>query len=205
LAGAATSSQTRDPGHSRESRRGCPACAPVPVTTHPVVRGTCSVYGRRPVAVAGPAPLIQRSRRAFSERRCLSAPARRCSRSSRGIRIAAPLPGPVNVTAASKAGTTRAPGARTHERGAEVVDHAAQRREYVPEPLDRSEEASVACLHGHLQPVRRAGLGRENDRPGYRHRTTVIGKRLGAAFLGGSLYELPLGEKDLAVSRRGRL
>jgi hypothetical protein len=45
----------------------------------------------------------------------------------------------------------------------------------------------------------------ENDRPGYRHRTTVIGKRLGAAFLGGSLYELPLGEKDLAVSRRGRL
>jgi hypothetical protein len=105
------------------------------------------------------------SRRAFSERRCLSAPARRCSRSSRGIRIAAPLPGPVNVTAASKAGTTRAPGARTHERGAEVVDHAAQRREYVPEPLDRSEEASVACLHGHLQPVRRAGLGQRERSP----------------------------------------
>jgi hypothetical protein len=35
----------------------------------------------------------------------------------------------------------------------------------------------------------------ENDRPGYRHRTTVIGKRLGAALLGGSLYELPPGEK----------
>jgi hypothetical protein len=45
----------------------------------------------------------------------------------------------------------------------------------------------------------------ENDRPGHRHRTTVIGKRLGAAFLGGSLYELPPGVKDLAVSRRGRL
>jgi uncharacterized cupin superfamily protein len=36
---------------------------------------------------------------------------------------------------------------------------------------------------------------RENDRPGYRHRTTVIGERLGATLLGGSLYELPPGEK----------
>jgi uncharacterized cupin superfamily protein len=36
---------------------------------------------------------------------------------------------------------------------------------------------------------------RENDRPGYRHRTTAIGKRLGATLLGGSLYELPPGEK----------
>ena len=35
----------------------------------------------------------------------------------------------------------------------------------------------------------------ENDRPGYRHSTTVIGRRLGAALLGGSLYELPPGEK----------
>ena len=35
----------------------------------------------------------------------------------------------------------------------------------------------------------------ENDQPGYRHRTTVIGKRLGATLLGGSLYELPPGEK----------
>src|SRR5215217_2456255 len=35
----------------------------------------------------------------------------------------------------------------------------------------------------------------ENDQPGYRHRTAVIGKRLGAALLGGSLYELPPGEK----------
>jgi uncharacterized cupin superfamily protein len=35
----------------------------------------------------------------------------------------------------------------------------------------------------------------ENDRPGYRHRTTAIGERLGATLLGGSLYELPAGEK----------
>ena len=35
----------------------------------------------------------------------------------------------------------------------------------------------------------------ENDRPGFRHRTTVIGKRLGATLLGGSLYEVPPGEK----------
>ena len=35
----------------------------------------------------------------------------------------------------------------------------------------------------------------ENDQPGYRHRAAVIGKRLGATLLGGSLYELPPGEK----------
>jgi uncharacterized cupin superfamily protein len=35
----------------------------------------------------------------------------------------------------------------------------------------------------------------ENDRPGYRHRRTVGGERFGAALLGGSLYELPPGEK----------
>jgi uncharacterized cupin superfamily protein len=35
----------------------------------------------------------------------------------------------------------------------------------------------------------------ENDRDGYRHRVTAIGKRLGGALLGGSLYELPPGEK----------
>jgi uncharacterized cupin superfamily protein len=35
----------------------------------------------------------------------------------------------------------------------------------------------------------------ENDRAGYRHRRTVIGERLGATLLGGSLYELPPGEK----------
>jgi uncharacterized cupin superfamily protein len=34
----------------------------------------------------------------------------------------------------------------------------------------------------------------ENDREGYRHRVTAIGKRLGASMLGGSLYELPPGE-----------
>ncbi|HEX5469181.1 MAG TPA: cupin domain-containing protein [Gaiellaceae bacterium] len=35
----------------------------------------------------------------------------------------------------------------------------------------------------------------ENERAGYRHRVTAIGKRLGASLLGGSLYELPPGEK----------
>ena len=35
----------------------------------------------------------------------------------------------------------------------------------------------------------------ENDRDGYRHRATVIGKRLGASLLGCTLYELPPGEK----------
>ena len=34
-----------------------------------------------------------------------------------------------------------------------------------------------------------------NDQPGYEHRAAVIGKRLGAALLGGTLYELPPGEK----------
>jgi uncharacterized cupin superfamily protein len=34
-----------------------------------------------------------------------------------------------------------------------------------------------------------------NDRDGYRHRAAVIGKRLGASLLGGTLYELPPGEK----------
>lgn len=35
----------------------------------------------------------------------------------------------------------------------------------------------------------------ENDHPGYRHRVTAIGERLGASLLGASLYELPPGEK----------
>jgi uncharacterized cupin superfamily protein len=35
----------------------------------------------------------------------------------------------------------------------------------------------------------------ENDRAGYRHRVTAVGRRLGASLLGGSLYELPPGEK----------
>ena len=34
-----------------------------------------------------------------------------------------------------------------------------------------------------------------HDRDGYRHHATAIGKRLGADLLGGSLYELPPGEK----------
>ena len=36
---------------------------------------------------------------------------------------------------------------------------------------------------------------RENERDGYRHKATVIGQRLGASLLGGTLYELPPGEK----------
>ena len=36
---------------------------------------------------------------------------------------------------------------------------------------------------------------RENDRPGYRHRVTAFGQRLGASLLGGSLYDVPPGEK----------
>jgi hypothetical protein len=36
----------------------------------------------------------------------------------------------------------------------------------------------------------------ENDRPGYRHRVTAVGKRLGARLLGGSVYELPPGGLD---------
>jgi uncharacterized cupin superfamily protein len=36
---------------------------------------------------------------------------------------------------------------------------------------------------------------RENDREGYRHRVTAIGKRLGAELLGASVYELPPGER----------
>jgi uncharacterized cupin superfamily protein len=35
----------------------------------------------------------------------------------------------------------------------------------------------------------------ENDRDGYRHRVTAVGRRLGATLLGGSVYELPPGEK----------
>jgi len=35
----------------------------------------------------------------------------------------------------------------------------------------------------------------ENDRAGYRHLRTAVGKRLGGRLLGGSLYERPPGEK----------
>lgn len=35
----------------------------------------------------------------------------------------------------------------------------------------------------------------ENDREGYRHRVAAVGRQLGARLLGGSLYELPPGEK----------
>ena len=35
----------------------------------------------------------------------------------------------------------------------------------------------------------------ENDRAGYRHRVAALGRRLGASLVGGSVYELPPGEK----------
>lgn len=35
----------------------------------------------------------------------------------------------------------------------------------------------------------------ENNRHGYRHRVTAVGRQLGSRLLGGSLYELPPGEK----------
>jgi uncharacterized cupin superfamily protein len=35
----------------------------------------------------------------------------------------------------------------------------------------------------------------ENDRDGYRHLRTAVGERLGSRLLGGSLYELPPGER----------
>jgi uncharacterized cupin superfamily protein len=35
----------------------------------------------------------------------------------------------------------------------------------------------------------------ENERDGYRHRVAAVGRRLGAKHLGGSVYELPPGEK----------
>jgi uncharacterized cupin superfamily protein len=35
----------------------------------------------------------------------------------------------------------------------------------------------------------------ENERAGYRHRVTAVGRQLGAQLLGGSVYELPPGEK----------
>ena len=35
----------------------------------------------------------------------------------------------------------------------------------------------------------------ENDREGFGHRRVAIGPQLGASFLGGTLYELPPGEK----------
>jgi uncharacterized cupin superfamily protein len=39
------------------------------------------------------------------------------------------------------------------------------------------------------------GWDGENSREGYRHRVTAFGRRLGSKLLGGSLYELPPGEK----------
>jgi uncharacterized cupin superfamily protein len=35
----------------------------------------------------------------------------------------------------------------------------------------------------------------QNDRNGYRHKAVAFGKRLGADLIGGSLYEVPPGEK----------
>jgi uncharacterized cupin superfamily protein len=48
---------------------------------------------------------------------------------------------------------------------------------------------SVINLHGELE------WDEENDRAGYRHRVTAVGRRLAAQLLGGSVYELPPGEK----------
>ncbi len=38
-------------------------------------------------------------------------------------------------------------------------------------------------------------LDGEEERPGYRHRRTRVGERLGAELLGGAIYETPPGEK----------
>ena len=35
----------------------------------------------------------------------------------------------------------------------------------------------------------------ENEQPGYGHRVAAVGRRLGGSLLGGSVYELPAGEK----------
>jgi uncharacterized cupin superfamily protein len=35
----------------------------------------------------------------------------------------------------------------------------------------------------------------ENDRAGYRHRVAAVGRQLGAKLLGGSVYDVPPGEK----------
>ena len=40
------------------------------------------------------------------------------------------------------------------------------------------------------------GWDGENSREGYRHRVTAFGRRLGSKLLGGSLYELPPGERS---------
>ena len=48
---------------------------------------------------------------------------------------------------------------------------------------------SVTNLYGELE------WDGENDRDGYRHSVAAVGRRLGATLLGGSVYELPPGEK----------
>ena len=54
---------------------------------------------------------------------------------------------------------------------------------------DTIEPVNVVNLHA--DPT----WERDNDRAGYRHRVTAVGRQLGATLLGGSLYELPAGEK----------
>jgi uncharacterized cupin superfamily protein len=39
------------------------------------------------------------------------------------------------------------------------------------------------------------GLDGEEEKPGYRHRRTRVGERLGAELLGATIYETPPGEK----------
>jgi uncharacterized cupin superfamily protein len=43
----------------------------------------------------------------------------------------------------------------------------------------------------------------ENDREGYRHKVIAFGRRLGADLIGGSLYEVPPGEKTSPRSPDG--
>ena len=41
-----------------------------------------------------------------------------------------------------------------------------------------------------------AALGPERDREGWRHRSLRVGDELGASMIGGSVYELPAGERS---------
>ena len=47
----------------------------------------------------------------------------------------------------------------------------------------------ILNLHGDI------AWDNENDRDGYRHRVAAVGRRLGGKLLGGSVYDLPPGEK----------
>src|SRR5438045_9515481 len=53
----------------------------------------------------------------------------------------------------------------------------------------RIDRVEVVNLNGEI------AWDNENDRDGYRHRVASVGRRLGANLLGGSVYDLPPGEK----------